>query len=449
MKTSIRTFTIITVITLTLSGLSFSIDFPATTTTTPSGRAATTSIIDNPVRGSTTTTGTRRSVVSTIPDSPVKRDGESDEAYQARLQEWLSEIQRMAATASLPVTIPSLPERPIQRRGESPEAYQARVRAWEAQVQQTIDFAKKTQDLQRLIRTPRSTGTINTSGSNPESILIIPTEEMKTESLLAINEDMNVMSQIFRNELLQNGVFSPKTGSYPFFIERLDTTTPTGYSSLNFKTAANPINSMYLADYGVLFLINVDFPLSASPEVQEQPQEPNKGEVDQVWQQTKQQIYEPQTVSAYSYIGGAENLDVKYDAQKVENLKKTFITALKHASNIRVLKPDESIIIRISEMSTLRTSIKAILNNQYFIQTGNGGKWVQKEDLPDNIKNLPDDIKLLPPPLNAIVIRAKKSDIDAYGKGELDFDKFREKVQVFSYPLLSGNTDTIRLVRHV
>ena len=46
-----------------------------------------------------------------------------------------------------------------------------------------------------------------------------------------------------------------------------------------------------------------------------------------------------------------------------------------------------------------------------------------------------------------LVIRAKKSDIDAFVKGDLDIDQFREKVQVLSYPLLGGNIGATSAIR--
>jgi hypothetical protein len=32
-----------------------------------------------------------------------------------------------------------------------------------------------------------------------------------------------------------------------------------------------------------------------------------------------------------------------------------------------------------------------------------------------------------------LTIRAKKSDIDTFAKGELDYEQFRPKVQIFTY----------------
>lgn len=397
MKTLIKRITIITIIILILSGLSFAGDFPNTTTTTPSGRTATTGIIDYPVQGNTTRRGTR-SVVAAMPEQPVRREGESDEAYQARLRAWESVARKITATQS--------------------EA---------ERLKQVLDSLKGSY----------GAGTYGVpfvgAATVSDTSLVIPTEEMKTEDILAINEDMNVMSQIVNNELIKTGLIVPLSfgsgygGGYGGAYG-------SGYgSAINTGLAGNNIKSMYLQGYGALFLTNVDFPLSASPETQEQPEEPDKEEVDEVWEQTKQQIYEPQVVSTTTTNTKGPN--VKYDAQKIENLKTTLITALKHATNIRAMKSDDAVILRISEISTSRSSIEAILGDQYFIRTGNSGKWVKKENLPENIKPLQQ---------NVIIIRAKKSDIDAFAKGELDFDKFREKVKTFSYPLLSGNSETIR-----
>jgi len=36
-------------------------------------------------------------------------------------------------------------------------------------------------------------------------------------------------------------------------------------------------------------------------------------------------------------------------------------------------------------------------------------------------------------PATVLTIRAKKSDIDAFAKGEQDFEQFRQKVQIFTY----------------
>ena len=38
-----------------------------------------------------------------------------------------------------------------------------------------------------------------------------------------------------------------------------------------------------------------------------------------------------------------------------------------------------------------------------------------------------------------LTIRAKKADIDAFAKGQLSFDQFRQKIQLLSYSYLGEN----------
>jgi len=38
-----------------------------------------------------------------------------------------------------------------------------------------------------------------------------------------------------------------------------------------------------------------------------------------------------------------------------------------------------------------------------------------------------------PPSATVLTIRAKKSDVDAFAKGELDFEQFQQKVEIFTY----------------
>jgi len=181
--------------------------------------------------------------------------------------------------------------------------------------------------------------------------------------------------------------------------------------------------------------MKVDFPLSAQPDIEEQEeQKTEKEDVDQIWQQTRQQIYEPQETSRSRR--GAERDQVKFDPQKVENLKTTLIKALKHAANIRVLKPDESLILSITG-SGASSNVVGIMTNrtdQIMVIEEAGGKQISRvyED------GLPNAIKLSSP--TALVIRAKKSDIDSFAKGELDLDKFRQRVAILSYPLLGTIT---------
>ena len=277
---------------------------------------------------------------------------------------------------------------------------------------------------------------IGRTGAGSDNVLVIPTGEIEVEELLTINEDMNVMSRIFANGLGRQRTATTNLG-WSFTDSRWVPTYYDSYDSILGRSTGNTISSMYLQGYGALFLMKVDFPFSGPSETKPQQEETEKEDVDEVWEQTKQQIYQPRVRTTTSSRRVAERPEVEYDAQRVENLKTTLIQSLKHAANIRALKQDESVIIRIAG-SGRSSSIISVENQetQIIVRMNENGRnpaiiAVKPEDYQDFIKSFSTP--------EVLVIRAKKSDIDAFAKGELDFDQFREKVQILSYPLLGGS----------
>jgi hypothetical protein len=365
-----------------------------------------------------------------LPDRPEKRAAETDAQYTARLRAWDTEVRRLTLNNEFRTTAGTTQtdsyEQPVRRDGESDAAYQARIREWKAEQDQQNAKNRQLLDMQKLLESSRNAGSFNTFGSRTDNMLVIPTEEMKTEDLLTINEDMNVMSQIFKN------VLSPEVkatlGSMSLIGDRWVTTPSYGWFM---DRDNNTLTSIYLQNYGALFLIKVDFPLSAPSETQEQPAEPDRQDVDMTWEQTRQQIYQPQQVASTTSVN-TRGPDAKYDAQRIENLKTTLIKVLKHAVNIRALKPDESVILRIAGtgqsiniINVAKNGDSSIINYEY---NGIRRFVIISGDLEDYIKSLSSP--------TVILIRAKKSDIDAFAKGEQDMEQFRQRVQIISYPLL-------------
>jgi hypothetical protein len=244
------------------------------------------------------------------------------------------------------------------------------------------------------------------SRSGAGTVLVIPTLEMKAEDLAAITEDMTVMSRIIDSQL------ENKESRHIWFTGGMF-----GQSSM--------AETMYLQGYGALFLRKVDFPLSPGPAVPEEEQETKEEEgVDPVWEQTKKDIFEPQEERERR----EEQPEEKYDAEKVENLKTNVIKALKHAANIRNLKSDESVILTV----TGGGSSGGFLGYGMALP-GRGQVAVQNK----NSKSISIVAPVLPGDLGAssptvLIIRAKKSDIDSFAKGDLDLDKFQQRVQIFT-----------------
>ena len=282
-------------------------------------------------------------------------------------------------------------------------------------------------ELDQLMRNVAiSTGIRSARGGTGNTVLVIPSEEIETEELLKINEDMNIMSRILDDGLQQASIRT--AGRSPYGADMY-------VGDLFMRRSRQTTQNMYLQGYGALFLMQVDFPLSAPPDTQEQQEEAETKEedVDQVWANTRQQMLDPQQTNRRRR--GPEREEVKYDAEKVENLKTTLIKAFKHGANIRVLKPDEALILSItgSGISDRIVSIQAISGtDQTIVVKETGGRKITKV-----YTGSPEDIELSSPTM--LVMRARKSDIDAFAKGDLNLDTFRQRVQILSYPLLSGN----------
>jgi len=246
-----------------------------------------------------------------------------------------------------------------------------------------------------------------------ERVLVIPTAEIQPQDLVTMMEDMTVMCRIFDKRLEQSNLVSGRF-----------TTDSRIILPMPFSQDSRSTGAMYIQGYGALFLTRVDFLLSPPPEAPEE-KETKEEDVDPVWEQMKQEMYEPEDVSRRRSTG--ERPEEKYNAEKVEELKETLIKALKHATNIRGLKPDESVILTVTgkagQSGPFVTGVYKSGDSKY-ITTGSVGA---------------GSGSLSP---TVLTIRAKKSDIDAFAEGKLSFEKFTEKTQLLSYSYLGENLGT-------
>lgn len=255
-------------------------------------------------------------------------------------------------------------------------------------------------------------------------VLVIPAAQSTAEELLTITEDMSVMSYIFDEKLGQVHMVPAFLGDITFLTRD-----------------ARGTRGIYLDGYGALFLMKVDFPLSPPAETPEE-EKPEEG-VDPVWQQARRKIFEPERREGERYYRGRRRLsrtrpEEKYDAEKVEELKRKLIRALKHAANIRNLKPDEQVILSITgrgESGKVTTEVKVIpKSGQILVVSKSGDR--QQMKMYGTYEEAHADLSASQMGLyspTVMTIRAKKSDVDAFSKGELDFDKFRRKVQIFTH----------------
>ena len=159
-----------------------------------------------------------------------------------------------------------------------------------------------------------------------EMVLVVPGPDLKPEALTAITEDLTVMCRILDKTLYPGkrstgaSIYMGKGSSLGRLLMQ-----QTGRSQ-----------GLYLDGYGVVFFVQVDFPLVPPPQQKEEPK-PDES-ADRVWSQTMNEL------RGQEEKRDAEKTGPAYDAQKVESLKATLIKTLRHAANLRV-RPDDQITL--------------------------------------------------------------------------------------------------------
>jgi hypothetical protein len=248
--------------------------------------------------------------------------------------------------------------------------------------------------------------------SSGGTVLVIPSTEMKPEDISAVMEDMSIMSRILDKNLGQERLTTTSTG---VFLSR--NTDP--WSDV-FVGRGRATQAIYLEGFGSLFLISIDFPLSAPPKVQEE--KPEEG-VDTVWRETQREIYSPGDRGRRVKVQPQK----EYDAEKVQELQKTIIKTLKHAANIRGLKTDEWVTILV------KSSAPPVIVTSTIVTRSTGETLPAETNVRTSSASAALPAETVPGQVTFLTIRAKKSDIDSFAKNQLDYDKFSQRVSVLTY----------------
>jgi hypothetical protein len=298
------------------------------------------------------------------------------------------------------------------------------------QAQQQAQLAQKQADaLSYNLSLPTSAPSqlLGLSQQTAQSILVIPLDEIKAEDLAAITEDIGIMCRVLDKRLEQEARITTRRTLLPFGG---DTET----------------EGIYLEGYGALFLLNVNFPLIPPPETKKEEQPKEEG--DTVWEETKNELRSTKEGGglaggggygrgvyggdAMIYTYGVDRSSENYDPEKVEQLKTTLIKSLKHAANIHNLKPDESVIISVKGCAPGVVIQETVIekNAGRSSTTSRSGSVSVSSRSPFRRTLSNEECSAAS---TVLTIRAKKSDIDAFSKGEISVDQFRQKVRVHTY----------------
>ncbi|MCL5282872.1 MAG: hypothetical protein M1376_23555 [Planctomycetes bacterium] len=248
-----------------------------------------------------------------------------------------------------------------------------------------------------------------------ENVLVVPTPDLPVESLTDLTEDLSVMCRIFDKSV-------PATGSGGFAYG-------TQGDSLRWVIGqqSRGTQGLYLDGYGALFFLRVDYPL-APTQKEDAGQAKPKESGDSVWSQTVREMNGQPGDESQS----ARNAPA-YDAQKVENLKKTLVKTLAHASNIRMRRPQDVITLVVGALDDARVS-----GYGRFRSAG----WGTARTSPVRPGTAQPPAAIRNPATAMLILRITKADVDALAKGQLTSAQFTEKVQILWSSFEQGTPET-------
>jgi hypothetical protein len=191
-------------------------------------------------------------------------------------------------------------------------------------------------------------------------------------------------------------------------------TTKLGVQLL-YTGGSRSVRALYLEGFGALFMIKVNFPLTGA--VLPEEKMPEKS-ADSEWERARRELLGREE---FDEMSNRRSSTAIFDQDQVERLKEVIMQALKDASHMRGLKPDEFVSISVfgpgSFAGKARTSgggsaagLAGQLQNRfaYPYQSSAGSGTV-------------------------MTLRVKKADIDAFAEGKLSPGAFKGKVTTHSY----------------
>jgi len=189
-------------------------------------------------------------------------------------------------------------------------------------------------------------------------------------------------------------------------------------------TANRSVRPLYLEGFGVLFMVKVNFPVVPPTKVEEEKRERTESE----WEKVRQELYGRRQAS---WMGGTVEAGVDYDAEQVDTLKKEMTEELKNASNFRHLKPDEYVSITVFGSANSGAKATKSSTRRKRTDAANGDAAAKETDRAGRDQSV---ARARPARGGTVLtLRVKKSDIDAFARGDINYDAFEKKVDVNTY----------------
>jgi hypothetical protein len=241
--------------------------------------------------------------------------------------------------------------------------------------------------------------------------LVIPKDSADVKFLADTEEDLNIMAHI-----LDKAAAGPdgKTHRAMGILIRGP-----------YDLSASPRN-VYIDGYGAIFFIGVNYPLSQPPAHSEEAEA--KPETPSEWDDARRELYHPPRAGfEFKWPSGSDfkwqelmspDGGEAYDADRVEQLKKSLIAGLKNATHIRSLKPHENVTVIVTGRNP--GADRKVTVRKSGAGRASAAAVTSRPSVSDNRGN-------------QMILRADKADIEAFQNDRLSLDDFRKKVTVLIY----------------
>jgi hypothetical protein len=193
-------------------------------------------------------------------------------------------------------------------------------------------------------------------------------------------------------------------------------------------TTSRSVRPLYLEAFGALFMVKVNFPVVAPTKQDEEKPEKTESE----WEKARQELFGKRQAS---WMGGNVEAGVDYDADQVDTLKKELIESLKNASNFRHLQPQEYVSITVYGSANSGAKVKTTRRSKKGPDAAGGPENVAKakEEIDRLIRDQANGRVKAARAGTVLTMRVKKADVDAFAKGDINYETFEKKVDVNTY----------------
>jgi len=245
--------------------------------------------------------------------------------------------------------------------------------------------------------------------------MVIPKDAADAKAMEQVDEDMVVMAHILEKAVSNED----------------KVTRAMGIAVVNWRGSSSPQN-LFIENHGAIFFLDVNFPLLPPPAKEKEPAAKEK--TNSEWEVARRELTEPakgpwrRSADIYGLEAGSPlffaGQTPPYDADKVEELKKRVLAALKNAGHIRKLKADDTITVVIQGPGAAADKTA---------KPGADSELDLDSDPFSSGFAAPAPAGSTATSTAKLIVRVRKADAESFENGKMDLDDFRKKTAVMLY----------------